>query len=62
MARHQIPENVGPYEVVQARAGSYAVWNNRSGKNRVWIVCRDRAQAEAVCARLNAGDHGEIWV
>jgi len=62
MPRRRIPKNVGPYHILRAMAGNYAVWNERSGKNRVWIVCRDRAHAEEICTRLNGGEHGEIWV
>jgi len=45
MSRHRIPKNAGRFEAVQARSGDWAAWNNRRGKNRVWIVCRDKAHA-----------------
>ncbi len=63
MSRHRIPKNAGRFETVQARSGDWAAWNNRRGKNRVWIVCRDKAHAEEVCERLNEKDcPREIWV
>lgn len=62
MARIRIPKNVGPYVIVIAMAENYAVTNNRKSKNRVWVVCRDRAHAEELVARLNAGEHGEVWM
>jgi hypothetical protein len=38
------------------------LWNKRTGKNQVIVVCRDRAHADEVCARLNRGDHGTLWL
>jgi hypothetical protein len=62
MPRHRIPKDAGTFEVIRARAGNWAVWNNRRGKNRVWIVCRDKPHAEEVRDRLNAQDRpDEIW-
>jgi hypothetical protein len=61
MPRQYIPKNAGPYVIVVAMAGNYAVTNNRR-KQRVWISCRNRAHANEICARLNAGEHGEIWM
>lgn len=43
-------------------AGNYALTNNRKSKNRVWVACRDRVQAEELLARLNAGEHGQLWI
>lgn len=61
--RIRVPENVGECEVVVAMAGNYAVCNRKSGKNRLWIVCRDREQAEEVLRRIKEHDHdGELWV
>jgi hypothetical protein len=62
MARVRIPKNAGPYSITIAMAGNFAVTNNRKSKQRVFIACRDRAHAEALRARLNAGEHGELWM
>jgi hypothetical protein len=62
MPRIRVPKNVGPYHILVASAGNYAVWNRRRGKNKVYIVCRDRAHAEEICQRLNGGEHGEMWM
>jgi len=62
MARHRIPKNVGPYYVIIAMAGNYAVWNRRTGKQKVYIVCHSKEQAEQICEKLNNGNHeDEIW-
>jgi len=52
MASHLVSDNAGPYHVVIARAGNPLVMNDKTGKRRVRIVCRDLAQAEEVCRRL----------
>ena len=64
MSRIQIPENAGSeFHILIARAGNYAVSNNKTGKNKVFIPCRDREQAEGLLRKLNEKDHdGEIWV
>lgn len=64
MARIQIPKNAGTdFHILIARAGNYAVWNNKNGKNKIFIACRDREQAEEVLRKLKEKDHdGEIWV
>ena len=62
MPRIRVPENVGECEIVVAMAGNYAVRNRKSGKNRFWVVCRDRAHAEEILRRIKEHDHdGEIW-
>ena len=64
MARIQIPKNAGSdFRILIARAGNYAVWNNKTGKNKVFIACRDREQAEAVLRKLREKDYDrEIWL
>jgi len=63
MARIRIPKNPGQCVVIVARAGNFAVSNNKSGKNKIMIPCRDESQAEVIAAKINSGDHdGEIWV
>ena len=63
MPRIRIPDNVGECEIVVAMAGNYAVSNGKTGKNRLWIVCRDRQHAEEVLRRIKERDHdGEIWL
>jgi hypothetical protein len=63
MARRQIPKNAGRFCVSIAKAGNYIVLNDKSGGNKIVIACRDLAQAERLCARLDSGDHdGEIWI
>jgi hypothetical protein len=64
MSRIRIPENAGAdFEILIARAGNYAVSNNKTGKNKVFIPCRDREQAEDLLRKLKEKDHdGEIWV
>jgi hypothetical protein len=63
MTRIQIPENAGKdFQIVVARAGNYAITNNKTGKNKVFIPCRDKAHAEEILEKLKKADHeGEIW-
>jgi hypothetical protein len=63
MPKKTIPKNAGRFRVSIAKAGNYIVLNDRTGKNKVIIPCRDREQAEELCLRLNAGEHnGEVFV
>lgn len=63
MARIQIPDNVGECIIIVAKAGNYAVTNSKTGKNKLFIPCRDKEQAEKILQQLNEKDHhGEIWV
>ena len=63
MARIQIPKNAGEFRIIIAMGGNYAVCNDKTGKHKLIIPCRDRVQAEAVLKRLKEKDHnGEIWV
>jgi len=62
MARYQIPKDVGDVDVVLTKAGTYAVFSRKSGKNKLRIPCRDKSQAEEVRRRIIDGDHdGAIW-
>jgi hypothetical protein len=61
--RIRVPENVGECEIVVAMSGNYAVCNRNTGKNRFWVDCRDREQAEEVLRRIKEHDHdGELWI
>lgn len=63
MARIKIPKNLGEVRIIIARAGNYAVCNDKTGKNQLIIACRDKAQAEEILRRLKEKDHdGELWV
>lgn len=63
MATITIPENAGQFRVQTARAGNLIVTNDRTGKKQVIIPVRSRAQADELCARLNAGEHnGQVSV
>lgn len=64
MARIQVPENAGSeFHILKARAGNYAVSNNKTGKSKLLIPCKDREQAEEVLRKLKEKDHdGELWV
>jgi len=63
MTRIRIPENAGrDFQIVVARAGNYAITNNKTGKNKVFIPCRDKAHAEEILKKLEEGNYeGEIW-
>ena len=71
MPVYTIPPGSGPFLVVRGADGAYAVAEEPAagrsatggGAGRVFIHCRDEAQARAVCDRLNRGDHdGSIQV
>lgn len=64
MSRIRIPKNAGSeFQILVARAGNYAVTNNKTGKNKLFVPCRDREQAEEILRKLKEKDHqGEIWV
>ena len=71
MPIYTIPPDAGPFTVVEAPDKSYAVTEVRAVDDAasaaklgfLFISCRDRAQAQDVCARLNRGEHdGTIQV
>lgn len=63
MPVYQIPDNLKRFEIVRGKDGGVLVVSETSGTHGVVIPCRDEAQANDVCARLNRGDHnGEIDV
>lgn len=63
MARIQIPKNPGEFRIIIARAGNYAVCNDKIGNSKLIIPCRDKEQAEEILRRLREKDHdGELWI
>ncbi|WP_187805037.1 hypothetical protein [Aquipseudomonas alcaligenes] len=63
MARIQIPDNLGECEIIIAKAGHFAVWNHKSGKNRFMVACKSKEQAELLLKKLKEKDHnGEVWL
>ena len=60
MAEHIIPENAGPYRIVESMGGTPLVLNDRSGKTKVRIACKTREKAEEICRRLNANEHNGV--
>ena len=57
MAEHLIPDNAGPYRIVQSMAGTPLGMNDQTGKRKVRISCKSWEQAEEICRRLNENDH-----
>ena len=71
MPIYAIPEDAGPFVVVESRDGGFAVADeaaaaagpNAAKLGLVFIPCRDEAQANAIRDRLNRGEHdGTIQV
>jgi hypothetical protein len=63
MTRIRIPKNAGEFRIIVARAGNYAVCNDKTGKNKMIIHCRDHEQAENILKRLQEKDYDEdIWL
>lgn len=60
MAQHIIPPGAGPYRIITTMAGSRAVTNDRTGKRKVWIPCRDAAHAEEILRKLEQNDHNGV--
>jgi hypothetical protein len=63
MARRRIPKNAGKFRVFFSNAGTFGVLNDKTGRNKVIIPCRDKRHAEEVCALLNSKDRPEVlWM
>lgn len=57
MPIYEIPDHADEFEIVRSKDGSFAVVSETGGIRGVVIPCRDEAQAEDVCDRLNRGEH-----
>ncbi len=65
MPIYAIPEDAGPFMVVESRDGGFAVADERAVGDPatsaklgfVFIPCRDEAQAHDVADRLNRAEH-----
>lgn len=63
MSRYKIPKHAGPFYMITTRAGTPAVWNKKTGKNKILIPCKDEKEADEVLRKLDqVKDGGEIWV
>ena len=56
MVRINVPPNTGKVRVAMTLGGKYTVWNGKQGKYEFSIACRNRKEAEAIAAKLNAKD------
>ena len=58
MATYEIPKSAGTkFWTIRSLAGTPIVTNGRTGKDRVFIPCKDMRKAEAVIRKLEVGDH-----
>jgi hypothetical protein len=64
MTRIRVPKNAGrQFEVITTLAGTYAVWNHKSGKNKLLIPCCNQEQALELKEILNSKERPEeIWI
>lgn len=63
MPLYQIPLSAKRFEIARSKDGSYIVVSDTKGTEGVVIPCRDEAQANEVCEKLNRGEHdGQIDV
>ncbi|MEM1012619.1 MAG: hypothetical protein AAGI46_10430 [Planctomycetota bacterium] len=55
MPVYAVPPSLTKFVVAKGSDGSFVV---TSETDRSFVIpCRDQAQAEAICSKLNAGDH-----
>ena len=58
MPRYTIPRHPGRFHIERHYSGAhYLVLNDKTGKGEVCIPVASKSDAEALCQRLNAGDH-----
>lgn len=63
MPLYQIPSTAKRFEIAKSKDGSVIVVSDTKGTEGVVIPCRDEAQANDVCGKLNRGEHdGQIDV
>ncbi len=63
MPRIHVPKNIGECEIITAKAGNFAIWNRKSGKNKFMIPCRDLEQAEKILQKIRKKNHNdELWI
>lgn len=63
MPLYQIPPTATRFEIAMSKDGSFLVVSDTRGTEGVAIPCRDEAQANDVCAKLNRQEHdGQIDV
>jgi hypothetical protein len=57
MPRIRIPDHPGECKVIITMANTYAVYNNKKGRNKLIIPCRDKKMADEICKKINDGDY-----
>lgn len=63
MSKYQISKDVGQFEIKNSRAGTPLIMNNKKGKNKVMIPCRDMDHAKDILEKLKQlKGGGEIWI
>lgn len=63
MARVRMPRNLSECEIIITKAGSPAIWNRKSGKNRFLLACRNNKEAAKVLQKIRANDgQAAIWL
>jgi hypothetical protein len=63
MPKYQIPKSAGEFHVVTAKAGNPLITNNKTGKGKVLIPCRDWVHADEILEKLkDYKKGGELWV
>jgi len=60
MAQHAIPDNAGPFRIIESMAGTPIVLNDKTGRRKVSIPCKTWSQAEEVLRRLEQNDHNGV--
>ncbi len=63
MPKYQIPKSAGQFKILESKAGSPMVWNNKKGRGKVMIPCRDYDHAKQVLEKVTLMKNGgELWV
>ena len=57
MPRYTIPQHPGKFHVERHYSGGHYLVLNKGGRGGITIPVRDKASAEALCEKLNKGEH-----
>ena len=63
MPKYQIPKSPGEFRVISSRVNTPLITNDKTGKGKVLIPCRDWDHADIILEKLKEYKMGgELWV